>query len=202
MEALPIETERLLLRQFAVEDAEDVFAIFSDEQTTLDCGGYHAFDAMDDEYRRLMQKFAGQMRYSIVEKETGRVVGVISMMDAERAVPGWELGIEIAPDARPERLCAGGAGGSGRSLFCPNRDRAVHGWTLCLQHRLRRTAEKAGLCLRRRRAQGDAPRRTRADRSCVLLSGKRIRLPSAAPAKEAADFFCKALASGPAVRYA
>jgi len=79
MEALPIETERLLLRQFAVEDAEDVFAIFSDEQTTLDCGGYHAFDAMDDEYRRLMQKFAGQMRYSIVEKETGRVVGVISM---------------------------------------------------------------------------------------------------------------------------
>lgn len=28
MEALPIETERLLLRQFAVEDAEDVFAIF------------------------------------------------------------------------------------------------------------------------------------------------------------------------------
>ena len=68
MEALPIETERLLLRQFAVEDAEDVFAIFSDEQTTLDCGGYHAFDAMDDEYRRLMQKFAGQMRYSIVEK--------------------------------------------------------------------------------------------------------------------------------------
>lgn len=72
MEALPIETERLLLRQFAVEDAEDVFAIFSDEQTTLDCGGYHAFDAMDDEYRRLMQKFAGQMRYSIVEKETGR----------------------------------------------------------------------------------------------------------------------------------
>ena len=28
MDALPIETERLLLRQFAVEDAEDVFAIF------------------------------------------------------------------------------------------------------------------------------------------------------------------------------
>lgn len=100
MEALPIETERLLLRQFAVEDAEDVFAIFSDEQTTLDCGGYHAFDAMDDEYRRLMQKFAGQMRYSVAEKKTGRVVAVISMMDAGRAVPGWELGIEIAPDAR------------------------------------------------------------------------------------------------------
>lgn len=28
MDILPIETPRLLLRQFAVEDAEDVFAIF------------------------------------------------------------------------------------------------------------------------------------------------------------------------------
>ena len=83
MDILPIETPRLLLRQFAVEDAEDVFAIFSDEQTTLDCGGYHAFDAMD-----------------VVEKKTGRVVAVISMMDAGRAVPGWDLGIEVAPDAR------------------------------------------------------------------------------------------------------
>ena len=50
MDILPIETPRLLLRQFAVEDAEDVFAIFSDEQTTLDCGGYHAFGVMDEEY--------------------------------------------------------------------------------------------------------------------------------------------------------
>lgn len=100
MEVLPIETPRLRLRQFAVADAGDVFAIFSDEQTTLDCGGYHAFDAMDEEYGRLMQKFAGQMRYSVVEKATGRVIAVLSMMDAERAVPGWELGIEVAPDAR------------------------------------------------------------------------------------------------------
>lgn len=100
MELLPMETQRLVLRQFAVEDAEDVFAILSDEQTTLDCGGYHAFDAMDEEYGRLMQKFAGQMRYSIVSRETGHVIGMISMMDAERAVPGWELGIEIAPGAR------------------------------------------------------------------------------------------------------
>lgn len=92
MEVFPIETERLILRQFCVDDAKDVFAILSDEQTTLDCGGYHAFDAMDDEYDRLMQKFAGQTRYSIVLKETGRVIGVISMMDAERAVPCLEIG--------------------------------------------------------------------------------------------------------------
>ena len=66
MELLKIETQRLLLRQFAIGDAEDVFAILSDEQTTLDCGGYHAFEEMDEEYERLMQKFAAQTRYSIV----------------------------------------------------------------------------------------------------------------------------------------
>lgn len=94
MELLKIETQRLLLRQFAIGDAEDVFAILSDEQTTLDCGGYHAFEEMDEEYERLMQKFAAQTRYSIVCRETGRVIGMMSMMDAERAVPGWEFGIE------------------------------------------------------------------------------------------------------------
>ena len=93
MEVFEIETERLQLRQFRVEDAQDVFAISSDEQTTLDCGGYHAFDAMDEEYDRLMQKFAGQTRYSVVRKADGRVIGVISLMDAERAVPAgsWAL---------------------------------------------------------------------------------------------------------------
>ena len=100
MELLKIETPRLLLRQFTVADAEDVLAVLSDEQTTLDCGGYHAFNEMDEEYGRLMQKFASQTRYSIVCKEMDRVIGMVSMMDAERAVPGWELGIEIAPDTR------------------------------------------------------------------------------------------------------
>ena len=85
MEVFEIETERLQLRQFRVEDAQDVFTIFSDEQTTLDCGGYHAFDAMDEEYDRLMQKFAGPTRYSVVCKADGRVIGVISLVDAERA---------------------------------------------------------------------------------------------------------------------
>ena len=118
MELLPIETPRLSLRQFCTADARDVFAILSDEQTTLDCGGYHAFDAMDEEYDCLMRKFAGQTRYSIVWKETGRVVGMISMMDAERAVQGWELGIEIAPDMRRRGIAKEAlSGGGGKNVF-------------------------------------------------------------------------------------
>ena len=101
MEVFEIETERLQLRQFRVEDAQDVFAIFSDEQTTLDCGGYHAFDAMDEEYDRLMQKFAGQIRYSVVRKADGPSVPCSAgswalrwpRMSGGRAIPGkrWRL---------------------------------------------------------------------------------------------------------------
>jgi len=104
MEVFEIETERLQLRQFRVEDAQDVFAIFSDEQTTLDCGGYYAFDAMDEEYDRLMQKFAGQTRYSVVRKADGRVMPSVPCpagswalrwlrMSGGRAMPGkrWRL---------------------------------------------------------------------------------------------------------------
>lgn len=103
MELLKIETQRLLLRQFAIGDAEDVFAILSDEQTTLDCGGYHAFEEMDEEYERLMQKFAAQTRYSIVCRETGRVIGMMSMMDAERAVPVYTA-VPAKMDSRVLRL--------------------------------------------------------------------------------------------------
>ena len=131
MEVFEIETERLQLRQFRVKDAQDVFAIFSDEQTTLDCGGYHAFDAMDEEYDRLMQKFAGQTRYSVVRKADGRVIGVISLMDAERAVPGWELGIEMA-GCPAAGLCPGSAGGSNPGVLRENGYGAFHGWALCL----------------------------------------------------------------------
>lgn len=132
MEVFEIETERLQLRQFRVEDAQDVFAIFSDEQTTLDCGGYHAFDAMDEEYDRLMQKFAGQTRYSAVRKADGRVIGVISLMDAERAVPGWELGIEMAPDVRRQGYAPGSACGCDSGDLRENGYGAFHGRALCL----------------------------------------------------------------------
>ena len=37
-----IETERLILRKFVFSDKDDLFEIMSDEQTSLDDGGYHA----------------------------------------------------------------------------------------------------------------------------------------------------------------
>lgn len=37
-----IETERLILRKFEFSDKDGLFEIMSDEQTSLDDGGYHA----------------------------------------------------------------------------------------------------------------------------------------------------------------
>ena len=203
MDILPIETPRLLLRQFAVEDAEDVFAIFSDEQTTLDCGGYHAFDAMDEEYGRLMQKFAGQTRYSVVEKKTGRVVAVISMMDAGRAVPGWDLGIEVAPDARRKGYAREALAAVVRTYFEQTDTVLFTGGHYAYNTASGALLKQLGFVYEGG-AQGNAPFRTRPDGSGVLFPGKRMnaeRFPLSL-LQEAADFLCKSLASGPPVRYA
>ena len=44
-----IETERLILRKFVFSDKDDLFEIMSDEQTSLDDGGYHACKGQDKE---------------------------------------------------------------------------------------------------------------------------------------------------------
>lgn len=64
-----IETERLILRRFRMEDKDDCFSFLSDEQTCLDDGGYHAFESQDEEYMQVMEEFARQKnRLMIVEK--------------------------------------------------------------------------------------------------------------------------------------
>ena len=97
---IEFETKRLLLRKFRREDKVDLFDILSDEQTTLDDGGFHAFSKMDEEYEKLMEKFETQDRYSIVEKETNYVVGTINLREDDRAVKTYELGYAISPKRR------------------------------------------------------------------------------------------------------
>lgn len=174
MELLKIKTPRLLLRQFTIGDAEDVFAILSDEQTTLDCGGYHAFEEMDEEYERLMQKFAAQTRYSIVCRETGRVIGMMSMMDAERAVPGWEFGIEIAPDARRRGYAQEALQAVVQTYFEKTDAEIFTGGHYAYNLASGETAESSGLPIRGRRAQSHAPCNARRDRPRLLLHRKML----------------------------
>ena len=92
---IEIETPRLLLRKFQEYDKADMFELLSDEQWCLDDGGYHAFTEMDAEFEFLFQRFLQQQRYAIVLKETGKVIGIINMMEAERSVKAYELGFGI-----------------------------------------------------------------------------------------------------------
>ena len=63
-----IETDRLILRKFVFSDKDDLFEIMSDEQTSLDDGGYHACKGRDKEYLSLMEILSAQRRFSIILK--------------------------------------------------------------------------------------------------------------------------------------
>ncbi len=97
MELPEIETPRLLLRRFRPEDRIGLFEILSDERTTLDGCGFHAFKAMDGDYELMMERFAEQNRYCVVLRETGRITGTVVLTKEERAVPAYELGFMAAP---------------------------------------------------------------------------------------------------------
>lgn len=97
---LEIETERLLLRKLSPDDKIDFFALVSDEQTCLDDGGFHAFQALDDAFDTLFAKMLTQRRYAIELKGEKKLIGTIHLLDEERAVPAYELGVVLNPQYR------------------------------------------------------------------------------------------------------
>lgn len=90
-----IETARLLLRKFRPGDEEDVFEFCSDEQCSLDDEGTHAFTEKNDDFFDLFSFFVKHNRYALVLKSENKVIGIISLIDAERAVPSYEIGFRM-----------------------------------------------------------------------------------------------------------
>lgn len=77
----PIETERLILREFELGDAEDVFAFATNPEVTRYTGDLNLITSLDD-VRRLIENVYqadyrkhGFGRMAVVDKETGRVIG-------------------------------------------------------------------------------------------------------------------------------
>lgn len=96
---LMLETSRLLLRRFQMEDAQDCFAFLSDQQGTyLDC--CQPFTAMDEAYRDRIALFVEREgQYAIVLKDSGKVIGTVNVFeDNSRAVDAMEIGYAISPD--------------------------------------------------------------------------------------------------------
>ena len=94
---IEIETPRLLLRKVREKDKQDMFELVADEQSCLDDGGYHAFTEMDDEFEALFRLFLKQTRYAVVLKEEDKAIGIINLMEVDRAVPTYEIGFSINP---------------------------------------------------------------------------------------------------------
>ncbi len=101
---LPIEPAQLVLRRFRPGDSVDCFAFLSDEETCRN-NGFLPFDAMDEEYGRLMERFAAQTGHCmVVSKKTGHVIGTIVVFLAESSAAA-ELGFTISPAYRRQGYC-------------------------------------------------------------------------------------------------
>ena len=94
---IKLETDRLLLRRYDPEDAEQCFAFLSNAQDAyMDCS--KVFHEMDTEYQELMDLFdQRESQYIITLKESGEVIGTVNVFaDDSRAVDTMEIGYSIA----------------------------------------------------------------------------------------------------------
>ncbi len=94
---LVLETDRLTLRRFQPEDADDCFAFLSDtEGCYLDC--CKPFTEMDEEFYQRMEQFCDrETQYVIVLKEENKVIGTVNVFaDDSRAVDAKEIGYSIS----------------------------------------------------------------------------------------------------------
>ena len=99
MPRLRLETPRLLLRRFQMEDVEDCFAFLSDQEGAyMDC--CKPFSAMDEEYRERIQLFVDRPgQYAMVQKASGTVIGTVNLFeDNSRAVDAMEIGYGVSPE--------------------------------------------------------------------------------------------------------
>lgn len=100
--ALPLRTERLLLRRFTPEDRDSLFAIVSDPQTCDDDGGYPPYTAQDARFEQLLASFLGdETRYAIALPATNKAIGLIHLF---QAAPGaiHEIGYVLDKDHRKQ----------------------------------------------------------------------------------------------------
>lgn len=94
---LVLETDRLILRRFRPEDAEQCFSFLSNERDAyMDCS--KAFPFRDDGYYERVALFEQrETQYMIVVKDSHEVIGTVHVFeDNSRAVDAMEIGYSIA----------------------------------------------------------------------------------------------------------
>jgi len=74
-----LHTERLILRPWEESDAEQLYKLASDPEVGPDCG-WKPHETMEESKTTLHQRLMNSYTWAIVLKETGEVVGDISLM--------------------------------------------------------------------------------------------------------------------------
>lgn len=91
-----LETERLILRAFTMDDVAPLAAIHGDERTMLYLGGVTDGTLLGayDKILAYLGHWAlnGFGRWAVVEKASGRMIGRTGFLDAPDEWPGTELG--------------------------------------------------------------------------------------------------------------
>lgn len=79
--ALPVlQTERLVLRCFDMNDAVDVFNAAKNEESAL-AGGWTPHRTIEDSRAWISQTLTDGHAWAVVEKKTGRVIGTVSLFE-------------------------------------------------------------------------------------------------------------------------
>jgi ribosomal-protein-alanine N-acetyltransferase len=94
--AFPIETARLLLRPFTLEDAPELHGIWSDPASERFGGSWPRPETVDDTRRYLEpivaeQAARGHAPWAVVERASGRIVGDCGLFLADGVGPEIEL---------------------------------------------------------------------------------------------------------------
>ncbi len=99
---LKLETERLKIRRFEMNDANAMFEFLSDRESCYLDGGYEPYTEKNTDYYGLMSEFVEEKtRYTIVRKDTDELIGMIHLMETnDRAVEVMEIGYTINPSQR------------------------------------------------------------------------------------------------------
>ena len=99
---LPLETERLIIRSFTMDDADAMFKVFGDPETMRFFGIWLATSV--ENARRFirwvtgMETEHGYSFWAVVEKESGEVIGDCGLAPLEGEGPEVELGCDLRRD--------------------------------------------------------------------------------------------------------
>jgi RimJ/RimL family protein N-acetyltransferase len=94
-----VETERLLIRPWVVEDVTQVGSIYQDPQVTEFTGGMHSDAELEAFVQRQLARQVGSERVMqpVVEKATRQIVGVCGFQRLANG-PIIEIGWKLSPD--------------------------------------------------------------------------------------------------------